>query len=248
MIESENKKFCVKCKQWIVLSLFKKSKRKLDGYDSVCKACNVQQTLIKRKKDKTLPRKESPEYLIKYCSKHGNLKYEDIGLNIYKNTNPIAVDLVCLKCSKFRTSKKYNDDNMVENMKKEKIICYMCSFSYPINHYYQSELKRKSPACIECLKIKQHPQKEKSRLKRNFNLTLKEYNKILTQQNFVCAICKKPEDKIHRITKEITRLSVDHCHKTGKIRGLLCRRCNLMLGNALDSTEILKLGVEYLES
>jgi hypothetical protein len=244
---SENKKFCRKCKQWIVLSLVKKSNRRLDGYASICKACNVQETLIKRKKDKTLPKKENPEYLIKYCSKHGDLKYEDIGLNIYQNTNPIVVDLVCLKCCKFRTSKKYNNDNMIENMKKENIICYICSFSYSINNFYKSELKRKSPSCIKCLKTRQQPHKEKSRFKRNFKLTIDQYNKILINQNYVCAICEKKEDKIHRITKEITRLSVDHCHKTGKIRGLLCRRCNLMLGNALDSIEILKKGISYLE-
>lgn len=248
MIISENKKFCGKCKDWIVLSLFKKSNRRLDGHDSICKACNVTQTLTKRKKDKTFPKKETLPYLIKNCSKHGDLKYEDIGLNIYKNTNPIAVDLICLKCLNITTSKKYNNHNMIDNMKNSKITCYICLFSYPVNDYYQSELKRKSPACAECIKKRQKPYKDKSRLKLNFNLTIEQYNKLLNEQNNLCKICKQPETIKHRITKETTKLAIDHCHKTGKIRGLLCRKCNLLIGSAKDCPNILMNAIEYLKN
>ena len=48
--------------------------------------------------------------------------------------------------------------------------------------------------------------------------------------------------------KGIKRLAVDHCHKTGKIRGLLCSTCNLMIGNAYDNPEILRSGANYLEA
>src|SRR5690606_33633571 len=136
---------CRVCQNKMDITAFKKSKRKKSGYETICKKCHVQQTLKRRKENKLSIKK--PEYLIKFCKKHGDLKYEDIGLNIYKNTNPIAIDLVCLKCLNTRTSKKYNNDNMLENMKNEKIICYLCLVSYPTNYYYQSELKRKSPAC-----------------------------------------------------------------------------------------------------
>lgn len=62
----------------------------------------------------------------------------------------------------------------------------------------------------------------KSALKCRYNITLDQYDEIFEQQNGVCAICGEPEIK--------KRLSVDHDHKTGKIRGLLCQRCNFNLG------------------
>lgn len=62
----------------------------------------------------------------------------------------------------------------------------------------------------------------KAHLKSKFNITLEQYDKMLEKQNGVCAICGKPP--IHR------KLAIDHNHKTGKIRGLLCIRCNPMLG------------------
>jgi len=62
----------------------------------------------------------------------------------------------------------------------------------------------------------------KSNLKIHFNLTVEQYYTLLKNQNGVCYICEK-EDPKHN-------LSVDHDHKTGEIRGLLCMSCNLKLG------------------
>ena len=59
-------------------------------------------------------------------------------------------------------------------------------------------------------------------------------------QGGLCKICQQPE-------KEGTRLCVDHDHKTGRIRGLLCRRCNRTLGLAKDDVSVLFAMVQYLE-
>lgn len=77
-------------------------------------------------------------------------------------------------------------------------------------------------------------------LLKNFNITLEKYNEMLLQQNSVCAICLKHDEK------EVRSLAVDHCHKTGKIRGLLCRYCNQALGILDDDIERMKRAVEYL--
>jgi Recombination endonuclease VII len=62
--------------------------------------------------------------------------------------------------------------------------------------------------------------RKNSYLKRSFGITLEDYNNLLKKQNFSCAICFKSQ-------KDLARdLSVDHDHKTGKIRGLLCNTCN----------------------
>lgn len=58
---------------------------------------------------------------------------------------------------------------------------------------------------------------------RKFNLTVEAYNKMVSAQNGVCAICRSG-------TPNGQRLSVDHCHQTGIVRGLLCQPCNLALG------------------
>ena len=78
-------------------------------------------------------------------------------------------------------------------------------------------------------------------LKTRFNLTLKQYDEIAVKQNNVCAICKQSESR-----KGKPRLAVDHDHKTGKIRSLLCDRCNRLLGNAKDNISLLAEAIQYL--
>jgi hypothetical protein len=80
------------------------------------------------------------------------------------------------------------------------------------------------------------------KLKRNFNLTIEDYNKMVLDQNGVCKICGQPET-----SKVVTRLSVDHCHSTGKVRGLLCKSCNSALGQAKDNIDLLHKMIDYLK-
>ena len=84
-------------------------------------------------------------------------------------------------------------------------------------------------------------------LKYTFGITLEEYNKILSEQNYVCAVCKNPEKEIHPQSKKTRKLNVDHCHITGKIRGLLCNSCNRGIGLLKDDPELLLAGVAYLK-
>lgn len=83
---------------------------------------------------------------------------------------------------------------------------------------------------------------------RRFKLTLEEYEIILKQQNFCCAICKNKEDIIHDKTKDIRKLSVDHDHRSKKIRGLLCSRCNSAIGLFKESIEIMEAAILYLKT
>ena len=81
--------------------------------------------------------------------------------------------------------------------------------------------------------------KRNNDLKTKFGITLDQYNKMLENQNDICAICGGNNDYIS--------LAVDHNHETGKIRGLLCGSCNGMLGLAKDNLLILIKGVKYLK-
>lgn len=79
-------------------------------------------------------------------------------------------------------------------------------------------------------------------LKNEYGITLEEFNKMNEEQNGLCAICKKPENP-----SLCDSLSVDHNHTTGKIRALLCRKCNSLLGLANDNALHLRLAADYLE-
>lgn len=77
-------------------------------------------------------------------------------------------------------------------------------------------------------------------LKKNFNMTLEDYDKMLKNQNYCCHICLKHENNFSK------KLAVDHCHATGKVRGLLCDICNRSLGLFKDSVELLQNAIDYL--
>lgn len=76
----------------------------------------------------------------------------------------------------------------------------------------------------------------------SFGITLDQFNAMNDAQGGLCAICKRPP-----ITKA-SRLSVDHCHETGKVRGLLCTRCNTGIGMLNDSIEYVESALIYLVS
>lgn len=92
---------------------------------------------------------------------------------------------------------------------------------------------------------KNNPEKIKEKAKRNYikskllryKLSVQEFNSIFERQNGNCLICNK----------KMKRVCVDHCHKTNKVRGLLCITCNSGLGMFCDSIKLLKSAIKYLE-
>lgn len=76
--------------------------------------------------------------------------------------------------------------------------------------------------------------------------SIEEYEKQFKRQGGVCAICAKPETAKHQ-NGIVKRLSVDHCHATSQIRGLLCTRCNPGIGYFQDDPSLLRKAAEYLE-
>jgi hypothetical protein len=82
----------------------------------------------------------------------------------------------------------------------------------------------------------------RKKLIKDHNLSTEQYEEMLRVQNGKCAICKGNETR-----KFWKNLCIDHDHKTGKVRGLLCHHCNTMLGNVKDNPEILQSAIEYLK-
>lgn len=129
-------------------------------------------------------------------------------------------------------------DNSGKSMRSEASgLCIVCAREKSKRHYaryreirslQKREYRKENKDAVKCSKLRQ-----------SFGITLKEYNKILEEQNGLCAICE-------RKCVSGKKLAVDHCHKTGKIRGLLCNACNLGIGKLGDSEESLLKALNYL--
>jgi hypothetical protein len=85
------------------------------------------------------------------------------------------------------------------------------------------------------------------RVSHKFGMTIHEYDAMYTAQGGTCAICKEPETGKSRGSDATRLLAVDHCHASGKIRGLLCAGCNTALGNFRDNPAYLQAAIEYLK-
>lgn len=108
----------------------------------------------------------------------------------------------------------------------------------------------KDGRCVECWTVynreKNHsPERIEARLMRSFGITLADYEAMFEAQGGLCGICGKPERET--AGGFIKRLAVDHDHKTGKVRGLLCSMCNKRL-HALEFGDWTKRAKRYLKT
>ena len=79
---------------------------------------------------------------------------------------------------------------------------------------------------------------------RKYGTSAKEFQKILTKQHGRCRLCRLVFARAKRQTKP----NVDHCHKTGRVRGLLCGTCNAGIGLLKESPKLLRLAASYMEA
>jgi predicted transcriptional regulator len=123
-----------------------------------------------------------------------------------------------------------------------KIKCTRCLKEKDISEFRLSNLQQSKFMCIECTDKEQHV----LQLNRK-GVSKEQYDNMLKNQNGVCAICSSPTGHWSK-NKRRARLAVDHDHKTGNLRGLLCGNCNRGLRWFRDSKELLLKAVRYLES
>lgn len=106
----------------------------------------------------------------------------------------------------------------------------------PENTMYRSDGRRQCRACQRGYNGKW---RKEYLLANRYGLSLDEYLVLRDSQGNACAICGKNAGE--------KRLAVDHCHDTGRVRGLLCNNCNAALGMMGDDPELLRLAADYLE-
>lgn len=86
------------------------------------------------------------------------------------------------------------------------------------------------------------------RVCKRYNITEELYHKLLSEQSYICKICGLPESTVDSRYGKVRTLSLDHCHKTKKIRGFLCEDCNRALGMLKDNILLFHKAVDYLKS
>jgi arginyl-tRNA--protein-N-Asp/Glu arginylyltransferase len=139
-------------------------------------------------------------------------------------------------------------------------ICKTCLVTKELEQFPKGRTKNDGsvtyrPHCLVCTvaqnldvyhnkggKEKQKKRSFKNNLKK-YNLSPADYELIFNKQNGLCAICGT--NKSHRSDVSYN-LFVDHCHTTGKVRGLLCHHCNTGLGHFQDNSNYLQKAIEYL--
>lgn len=120
-------------------------------------------------------------------------------------------------------------------------ICIRCNKekeTYKFNSYIHTKtnLKYYKNVCNHC-KTRQ------TTLKYKYGITQDDYNRMLEEQEGHCYIC--PSTSSQNLNNEY--FDIDHDHKTGKVRGLLCHKCNKALGFFQDNIEIMENALVYLK-
>jgi hypothetical protein len=128
--------------------------------------------------------------------------------------------------------------------------CNGCASVKPVEGFWKGQ-----SLCIDCAKGRQKnrwesrtPKKRlEQHLKYKYSLTIKELNEALEKQNGGCAICEEVLPDLLVYNNRKRGYAIDHNHETGKFRGVLCLKCNTMLGMARENHDILAKASAYLE-
>lgn len=144
--------------------------------------------------------------------------------------------------------KALNDIEMINEIPFKK--CNLCKLIKPIGDYYKcsavkSGLRGDCKACCNANRVarrKNNKGYERERkLQANYGMSIQDYEEMLEAQDHRCMICRRHKSNFQK------GLVVDHCHKIGHVRALLCGPCNKGLGLFRDDPELLKKCIRYLE-
>lgn len=160
----------------------------------------------------------------------------------YENISYLYSMKTCNKCKVSQPESSFRPDP-----KRKSGLYAQCRSCYNIrmNEYY----KKNKEKARNIAKKAYDKNKHKHVLRRKvyswqktygISITQEVYQKMLMEQEYKCAICKTHDSELPKL------LSVDHCHTTGKVRGLLCGNCNLGIGNFKDDTNRLLSAIKYL--
>lgn len=170
--------------------------------------------------------KVKKEYKLKICIHHGELT-EDL----------IKGNGACRLCHRASANSKRN--NSREEFNKRQALDKLKN-PEKWNEIYKKDYQKQKAKFGKLLSLKKCCDAR--------GITVEQYYEMEKAQNYVCAICHLPEMRINGVTKVTGRLVIDHCHKTNKVRGLLCHACNSSIGKLQEDTIRLIRAARYIKS
>jgi hypothetical protein len=139
-------------------------------------------------------------------------------------------------CSKCKVDKLVEEYHLVANSDKRRTICRDCVAERFRNWKSKNTEAVRNKWRIASRKYSRKPGYADTRKLKKYNLTLEQHTEMYDRQNGVCSICGSDRT-----------LVIDHCHKTNKVRELICNSCNLGLGSFKDNPNLLLIAAEYLK-
>jgi hypothetical protein len=155
--------------------------------------------------------------------------------NLY--TNPVTGVWSCRHCSWESKLRTRGIDPATRERRPHNRAKTHCYKGHPLNGdnvWINREGNRVCKRCRAEVAFQQN-------LKKEYGLTVEDYLELLMAQDGQCGICNRP------FAETGAQINVDHCHRTGAIRGLLCRACNLGLGHFDDNLETIQKAITYLQ-
>ena len=147
---------------------------------------------------------------------------------------------LCNDCGRHFNANSYKLRGLIIDNKKW---CNQCNSSKSIDEFYEAidkgEKRLKSSCKLCCL------EKQLLTKYRKYNLSKEEFDNLLISSDYKCNICSCNFKELPYLTI-LSKLFIDHCHQTGKVRGLLCGKCNSCIGLANDNIDILQKAIIYL--
>lgn len=159
----------------------------------------------------------------------------------------------CLNKSKCSGKLAEHRIKVLSEVQSGHLTCKMCKTKKTLSEFNiaKNKLSGHRAECRQCESNKNKKDWENNRLKsrekstcKSFNITQEKYQILMSINN--CQLCNREFKPISEHYK--TDRNIDHCHSTGKIRGVLCVRCNVALGTLGDNVEGLEKALKYLKS
>lgn len=154
----------------------------------------------------------------------------------------------CIKC----INRKVVDSTVGKTMQHT---CVKCGKSKQRQSFVKDKRAKLgiTNTCLKCYRPTRKKDYQKHKEKRNltckkgwlrtkYSLTIEEYEQMLIDQNNSCAICNRNISEL-----KMQKLHIDHNHSTKQVRGLLCPSCNRLIGVSIESIDVLKSAIQYLE-
>ena len=117
--------------------------------------------------------------------------------------------------------------------------CRTCNANLPLEMFqFRKDTQKYRTECEPCRSL--------SNKVRLYGITIEYFKHMWKEQEGKCAICEKELEQYSKTHKTPNKACVDHCHTTGKVRGLLCPTCNKALGLFRDNPTYLKKAEEYI--